>query len=257
MYSYQSNHFCFDPLQFYRVTPEYRVENMVCKMYDDKWITIVPHHEYCYTEQDDVKGMNFFIVPGAMMNRNPVVNMPFDFSQRKETFGPMPYEGMRAWDESRVPEKPDDWKYLEVFMSSYAGNVVSWQTHIPYKFINGEKRQFHSLAHRYWETTIQTLPDTWAVKYDERDGKIYFTLVGKAEICRGDFERAQEAAGGPPIFPNYEEEEVTSTEAPESESEDVDSNVELEKTSSGSFASIATTMILQVMMIALSLKQYL
>ena len=176
---------------------------------------------------------------------------------RKETFGPMPYEGMRAWDESRVPEKPDDWKHLEVFMSSYAGNVVSWQTHIPYKFINGEKRQFHSLAHRYWETTIQTLPDTWAVKYDERDGKIYFTLVGKAEICRGDFERAQEAAGGPPIFPNYEEEEVTSTEAPESESEDVDSNVELEKTSSGSFASIATTMILQVMMIALSLKQYL
>lgn len=231
---------------------------MVCDIYDDKWQTIVPFEGYCDTEQNDINGMNFFIVPGAMKNRDPIVNMPFEFTHREMTYGPLPYEGMRAWDETRVPEFPDDLKHLEVFMGSHAGNVVMWQTHIPYKFINGEKRQFHSLAHRYWETTIQTLPDTWAVKYDERDGKIYFTLVGKAEICRGDFERAQAAFGGPPIFPNYDEEEATKTQTPTAEdTPDIDGNVQQEKVSGSSFTSIVSGMVLQVVMLAIAWKQLL
>jgi hypothetical protein len=124
---------------------------MVCKLHDDPFTTIVPYENYCYTQQDDIKGMNFYIVPGVMTNRDPVVNMPSDFTHRHLTYGPLPYEGLRAWDESRVPDTPEEWWDIPVFMSSYAGNVVSWQAHVPYKFINGTKRQFHSLAHRYWE----------------------------------------------------------------------------------------------------------
>jgi len=105
---------------FYRVEPEYRAQNMVCKLYDESFMTVVPFEEYCSTEQDDVNGMNFFIVPGAMINRDPVVNMPFDFTHRHQTFGPIPHEGLRAWDESKVPETTKDWNDLPVFMSSYA-----------------------------------------------------------------------------------------------------------------------------------------
>ena len=51
----------------------------------------------------------------------------------------------------------------------------------------------------------RTLPDTWAVDYDVSEGVIRFTIVGKSNLCRSDFERAQEAAGGPPVFPNYDD----------------------------------------------------
>merc|ERR1712072_762507 len=80
-----------------------------------------------------------------------------------------------------------------------------WQAHVPYKMISGRDSQFHSGAARYFETTVQTLPDTWAVDYDKSEGMIRFIMVGKAGICREDFERAQEAAGGAPIFPNYDD----------------------------------------------------
>ena len=207
--------FVFYKLQFFRVTPEYRVNNMVCKVYDDKYMTIVPFEDYCHPVQDmdDPNAINFHIIPTAMKDERPVVNMPQEFTQRKVTYAAQPFYGMRAWDEQRVPQEPKDWKYPEIFTASHAGQTVLWQAHIPYKFISGEDRQFHSLAHRYWETTIQTMPDTWGVKYDERDGKIYFTIVGKSELCREDFEKAQAAAGGPPQFPYYPDDDVY-TEAP-------------------------------------------
>jgi len=256
-------------MSFYRVTPEYRVNNMVCKVYDEPWMTIVPFEDYCFANQDDIKGMNFFIYPAAMKNQEPMVNMPFEYTHRKLTYGPQPYEGLRAWDESRVPDKPEDWNDLPVYMSSYAGNVVSWQAHIPYKFINGDKRQFHSLAQRYWETTVQTMPDTWAVKYDERDGKIYFTIVGKSELCREDFERAEAAAGGPPTFPDYPD-EMGPTEPPTSMDgagvwkDDADGYIsyELEEkkpnsVSGGSSTSIYGAAVLQVVLLAIALTQSL
>eukprot|EP00535_Pseudo-nitzschia_heimii_P003475 CAMPEP_0197185422 /NCGR_PEP_ID=MMETSP1423-20130617/11881_1 /TAXON_ID=476441 /ORGANISM="Pseudo-nitzschia heimii, Strain UNC1101" /LENGTH=409 /DNA_ID=CAMNT_0042636473 /DNA_START=148 /DNA_END=1374 /DNA_ORIENTATION=+ len=249
-------------LSFFRVTPEYRALNMVCKMYDEPWMTIVPFQEYCAVDsaQEDINGMNFFITPGALANIHPLVNMPSDFTHRHQTFGPVPYDGLRAWDESRVPDKPKDWNDIPVFMSTYAGSLAMWQAHIPYKFVNGTKRQFHSLAHRYWETTIQTIPDTWAVKYDERDGKIYFTIVGKSELCRADFERAERVAGGPPIFPDYDDVpseapslQPTIDDANERNDDDDDDKKNRDKddeSSSSSFTSISVAMIVQVIIIS-------
>jgi len=256
-------------LSFYRVTPEYRVNNMVCRLYDEPYMTVVPHQDYCHTEQEDINGYNFFITPGAMVNMDPQVNMPVDFTPRYLTFGPMPYEGLRAWDEKRVPDTPEEWNDLPVFMSTYAGNLVMWQAHVPYKFISGEKRQFHSLAQRYYETTIQTLPDTWAVKYDERDGHIYFTMVGKAELCREDFERAEKASRGPPIFPNYFDQQFTETETPTAEDDSSDSTSQddssdtgdnsnkEEDSSRGSYTSVVSTMIIQVLVMVVALAQLL
>jgi hypothetical protein len=71
--------------------------------------------------------------------------------------------------------------------------------------VSGDESQFHSGAARYTETTIENLPDTWAVDYDEKSRMIQFTIVGKAAICRGDYKRAREAAGGSQIFPNYDD----------------------------------------------------
>mmetsp|Transcript_10743 Transcript_10743/g.25433 ORF Transcript_10743/g.25433 Transcript_10743/m.25433 type:complete len:231 (-) Transcript_10743:74-766(-) len=177
---------------------------MTCKMKGKGSMTIVPGEEFCDTEQDEPNGMNFFIVPAAVVDRDLVVNMPFGFRNKFLSDGPIPHIGLRAWNPEIVPNTPDEWNDIPVFMSSHAGKLVMWQAHIPYKLIQGQERQFRSNAERYFETTIQTLPDTWSVKYDERDGKIHFTMVGKAELCRGDFERAQKMAGGPPIFPDYE-----------------------------------------------------
>ena len=93
-------------LQFFRVTPEYRVNNMVCKVYDDKYMTIVPFEDYCHPVQDmdDPNAINFHIIPTAMKDERPVVNMPQEFTQRKVTYAAQPFYGMRAWDEQRVPQ---------------------------------------------------------------------------------------------------------------------------------------------------------
>lgn len=191
---------------FFRVSPEYRAETMVCKLIDEDDVA-VPGEKICISNgQDDPKGMNFFIVPGAMINRVPVVNMPFDFKRPDHGYGPLPHYGLRSWDQENVPNSPKDWTDdIPIFMSSYAGNLVMWQAHVPYKMISGRESKFVSGAARYFETTVETLPDTWAVDYDASEGVITFIMVGRAGICREDFEKAQEAAGGAPIFPNYDD----------------------------------------------------
>jgi hypothetical protein len=177
---------------------------MQCKLLNDEEV-IVPGEQICDLEQDDPNGMNFFIVPGALVDRNPVVNMPYVFQRSDLGDGPMPHYGLRSWDQVNLPQFPTDWNDIPIFMSTYAGDLVMWQAHVPHKMVSGEEDQFHSNSDVYFETTVQTLPDTWAADYDVSDGVIRFIMVGRAGLCRGDFEKAQAAAGGEPIFPNYDD----------------------------------------------------
>lgn len=239
-------------MSFFRVTPEYRAQTMVCKLYNDTSMTVIPFEDYCDVDQEDANGMNFYIRPGAVLDRNPVVNMPAEFTSRYQSFGPIPHYGLRTWDERSVPENPNAWNSLPSFMSSYAGNLAMWQAHVPYHMISGDERQFHSGANRYFEATLQTLPDTWSVKYDESTGKVVFTIVGKAEICRGDFERAEKAAGGPPIFIDYDT--IPIKAANDTGSGDGDKK---DDPSSGHLRSIVSATILQIGMLAFALSQFL
>lgn len=223
---------------------------MTCKLKESDTMTIVPGQEFCDTEQEDPKGMNFFIVPAAIVNREPVVNMPKKFTHRHLTDGPLPHIGLRSLDADVIPEKPSDWNDIPVFMSSYAGKLVMWQAHIPYNMIKGEKRQFYSNAHRYFETTIPTIPDTWSVKYNEKNGNVQFTIVGKAEICRGDFERAQKIAGGPPVFPTYD-----GGSAGGGGSETGDKDSDKSGSTTRSFRNTSRTTILQMAMVLFALTQ--
>lgn len=177
---------------------------MQCKVLDDARV-IIPGEQICDFNQEDPNGMNFFIVPGAMMDRNPVVNMPMSFRRPDLGNGPVPHYGLRSWDQDDIPRTPNQWNNLPIFMSTYAGDLTMWQPHVPYKMLHGENDQFNSEAARYFHTTVQTLPDTWAADYDASDGVIRFIMVGKSQLCRDDFERAEEAAGGAPIFPNYDD----------------------------------------------------
>ncbi|KAL3916361.1 MAG: hypothetical protein SGILL_005217, partial [Bacillariaceae sp.] len=156
-------------------------------------------------DQNEPNGMNFYIVPGALTDRNPVVNMPYSFDRPDLGYGPMPHYGLRSWDQVNIPQFPTNWDDIPVFMSSYAGDLVMWQAHVPYKMVSGEEDKFNSNSDRYFETTVQTLPDTWAADYDVSDGMVRFIMVGRAGLCRGEFEKAQAAAGGAPIFPNYDD----------------------------------------------------
>jgi len=113
-----------------------------------------------------------------------------------------------------------------------------WQAHVPYKMVSGDKSQFHSGAARYFETTVQTLPDTWAVHYDESDGMIRFVMVGKAGICSRDFERAQEAAGGQSIFPSYDDLYVDNDEQNKDDGSETDDDSDGEVIPSGASRSI-------------------
>ncbi|KAG7338620.1 hypothetical protein IV203_029794 [Nitzschia inconspicua] len=190
---------------FFRVTPEFRALAMTCKLLGDEEV-IVPGEQVCDLQQDNPNGMNFFIVPGAIVDRKPVVNMPYIFDRPALGNGPMPHYGLRSWDQVNLPQFSRDWKdTIPIFMSTYAGDLVMWQAHVAHKMISGEEDQFYSSAERYFETTVQTLPDTWASDYDVSDGVVRFIMVGKAGLCRGDFEKAQAAAGGAPIFPNYDD----------------------------------------------------
>ena len=177
---------------------------MDCKLLNDAEV-VIPGEKICDFDQTEPNGMNFFIVPGALTDRNPVVNMPFQFDRPELGNGPMPHYGLRSWDQVNIPQFPTNWNDIPIFMSSYAGDLVMWQAHVPYRMISGEEDQFHSNSERYFETTVQTLPDTWAADYDVSDGMVRFHMVGKAGLCRGEFEKAQADAGGAPIFPNYDD----------------------------------------------------
>lgn len=219
---------------FFRVTPEYRAETMVCEVIPDDE-GAVPGEQICLSQQEEPNGMKFFIVPSAMVNRIPVVNMPTEFERPDHGYGPIPHYGLRSWDQSIVPDSPREWNDVPIFMSSYDGNPIMWQAHVPYKMVSGYESQFHSGAARYFETTIQTLPDSWSVHYDTKKdgGRIRFTLVGKAGICRDDFKRAEEAAGGPPSFgtSTEKEEEQQGQDEDGPERGDEDSTIEEDSSS--------------------------
>jgi hypothetical protein len=177
---------------------------MVCKLLGETEV-IVPGEPICDFEQETPDGMKFFIVPGALVDRIPVVNMPYQFKRPELGNGPVPHYGLRSWDQDNIPQFPSFWDDIPIYMSSYDGDLVMWQAHVPYAMISGEEDQFHSNTERYYETTVVTMPDTWAADYDVSEGVVRFIMVGRAGLCRGDFEKAQEAAGGPPIFPNYDD----------------------------------------------------
>ena len=102
-------------LQFFRVTPEYRAENMVCDVIPDDE-SAVPGEQICLSQQEKPNGMKFFIVPSAMVNRVPVVNMPSEFERPDNGYGPIPHYGLRSWDQSIVPNSPREWNDIPIFM---------------------------------------------------------------------------------------------------------------------------------------------
>jgi len=187
---------------FFRVTPEFRVHTMVCDLLVDAQV-VVPGEPICNFNQQTPEGMGFWIVPGALINRNPVVNMPFNFERPKLGNGAIPHIGLRSWDQSIEPEFPQAWDELVLFMSTYQGDSVMWQVHVPYPLVSGDKNTFNSKTAQYFEYTIPTFPDTFAFNYDVETNIITFTALGRAQLCREDFERAESAYGGPPVFPDY------------------------------------------------------
>lgn len=100
---------------FFRVTPEYRAENMVCDVIPDDE-SAVPGEQICLSQQEKPNGMKFFIVPSAMVNRVPVVNMPSEFERPDNGYGPIPHYGLRSWDQSIVPNSPREWNDIPIFM---------------------------------------------------------------------------------------------------------------------------------------------
>jgi len=198
---YSLSHYDFS---FYRVTPEFRANTLTCDLQSDAQI-IVPGEKVCSFQQDTTNGMGFFILPAAIVNRNPTVNMPTTFSRPELGNGPVPHVGLRSWDQQAIPATPNTWTETDIFMSSYAGDLVMWQAQVPYREISGDSNNFKSNAYRYHETTVGTLPDSYGFHYNAEQGIVRLHMVGQAGLCRADFEAAQVAAGGPPIFPNWDD----------------------------------------------------
>lgn len=189
-------------LSFFRVTPEFRALAMTCDLLNDEQV-VVPGEDLCSYEQETVNGMKFNIVPSHVLNRNAVANMPEHFRRPVLGNGPVPHVGQRLWDQESIPETPNRWEDTPVFMSSYAGDLVMWHAKVPYTRVSGGANKFTSNNYRYFQPTVDTLPDTHAFHYDASEGVIRFHMVGKSGLCRGAFESAQAVAGGAPTFPNW------------------------------------------------------
>ena len=181
-------------LSFYRATPEYRADQMRCELREDDGMDqngLIPGEQFCTFQQESSEGMRFYIVPAAMINREPVVNMPVAF-RRLEGNIAVPHVGLRSFDQDLVPEFPNQWDDIALFMSTYDGDLAMWQAQIPYTRISGREDLFTAGAAQYFETTVATLPDTYAFDYDD-DGIIRFIAMGKSNLCREEFEAAEAA----------------------------------------------------------------
>lgn len=190
---------------FFRVSAEFRALAMTCEQLDATQV-IVPGEQICNYQQESINGMNFNILPSHLLDRNNVANMPESFRRAELGNSPVPHVGTRSWDQNNIPQFPGQWEdYTPVFMSSYAGDLVMWEAKAPYTRLSGPQSLITANNYRYFQPTIDTLPDTHAFHYDAQDGFIRFSMVGKAGLCRGDFEKAQAAAGGPTVFPNWDD----------------------------------------------------
>jgi len=191
-------------LSFFRVTPEYRAQAMVCSLNTGADI-VIPGEQVCDFQQETIEGKNFNIIPSALINRNVVANMPESFERPVLGNGPLPHVGLRSWDQLNIPITPNQWEDTPVFMASYAGDISMWHAKIPYTRISGSENLFTSNNYQYFEPTIATFPDTHGFHYMADDGIIQFHMAGRAGLCREDFEKAQAAAGGVPTFPNWDD----------------------------------------------------
>jgi hypothetical protein len=193
---------------FFRVTPEFRANSMTCSLNKNG---IVPGEKVCNDDQptDNLDGMGFFILPASILpignaDRENVVNIPTDFSFPIQGQA-QAHVGLRQFDTRTVPAFPQGWNDLPLFMSTYGGDLAMWQPRISYKRVSGSEDTFTSNTKRYHQTTFGTLPDSFAVHYDSSEGIIRLHMIGRSQICRADFLRAQGFAGGKQQFPNYDD----------------------------------------------------
>ncbi|CAJ1949239.1 unnamed protein product [Cylindrotheca closterium] len=191
---------------FFRVTPEFRAETMTCDVTDQ---VVIPGEKVCKLEQDATndKGLGFYIFPASITpvgvaDKTAIVNMPDGF--KPPVYGTArPHVGFRAWDQTMTPFAPDQWKDLPAFMSTYAGDLAMFQPHVSYRQVSGDTSKFTANAQRYHSETLRSLPDSFSVHYDSKNGLIHYRMVGKSQLCKEKFESAKAAAGGDPVFPNY------------------------------------------------------
>lgn len=194
---------------FYRVTPEFRAGTMDCDLLTDQ--LVIPGEKICKLEQpktnDNGRGMFIFpssIVPVGAADNTAIVNMPDAF--KPPAYGAArPYQGFRAWDQSATPFATDQWKSLPLFMATYAGDLAMFQPRVAYSQVSGDENKFTANSERYYKETLRSLPDSFSVQYDAEQGLIKFRMVGKSQICKIKFESAKAAAGGNPVFPNYDD----------------------------------------------------
>jgi hypothetical protein len=193
---------------FYRVTPEFRAQEMTCDLSGE---VIIPGEQICLDLQPETNynGLGFFILPASILpvgsaDRTNVVNLPKEFGYPIQG-APKPHMGFRSFDQTIIPFAPDQWKDLPLFMSTYGGDLAMFQPHIAYSKVSGDTDQFTSNAKRYHQPTVATLPDTFAVDYDASDGIIRYHMIGKSQLCKEKFEEARSFAGGAPMFPNYDD----------------------------------------------------
>lgn len=179
---------------------------MTCDLTDQ---IVIPGEKICKLEQPKTndKGLGFYIFPASIVpvgaaDKTAIVNMPSGF--KPPVYGAArPYMGFRAWDQSATPFAADQWTDLPVFMSTYAGDLAMFQPHVAYHQVSGDKSKFTANAKRYHKETLRSLPDSFSVQYDAEEGLIRYQMVGKSQMCKDQFQDALSAAGGPAIFPNY------------------------------------------------------
>ncbi|KAL3938077.1 MAG: hypothetical protein SGBAC_006944, partial [Bacillariaceae sp.] len=153
------------------------------------------------------KGLGFYIFPASIVpvgaaDKTAIVNMPSGF--KPPAYGAArPYVGFRAWDQTVTPFAADQWKDLPAFMSTYAGDLAMFQPHVSYRQVSGATSKFAANSQQYHKETLRNLPDSFSVHYDSKNGLIQYRMVGKSQLCKEKFESAMAAAGGSPVFPNY------------------------------------------------------
>jgi len=202
---------------FYKPTPEYRAGVMNCTLFTGGGL--LPLEPFCDAENqvNNPQGQQFFVIPRAVSNPSKTVNMPEGFTTDFQQ-SPVRYVGTRQWNPTAPPRFAEDWNDLALQMATYDGDLSMMRVKVPYSAVSnaafdandnpapwdkGDK--FHSLHMNYHESTIETLPDTISVDYDHADGFIRLHVIGKAGVCRSEFESLQQSAGGKAFFPDYDE----------------------------------------------------
>lgn len=166
-------------IHIYTVSPEYRATHMACEK--------VFGTPVCLPESEQSNTGRGYYVMGTDVQSGLYHNLPTGYTW--DMLAAVEYMGIHAGDVTVEPDHPRNWSEPLLYLTSYNGNIVSFEPMVPPRYTNGSpSSHFKEEQVEYQFQTITTMPDYWSAEYNNITGITTLVAQGDAAVCQPEYE---------------------------------------------------------------------